>query len=222
MRFDTSEKWKEVVKNVAEIWARAKHSKTDRRMIGMEGLGMIDLEPILRGTKRGERVERKVIEIGECRQEELISAGVRYGKPFDLIANIPNLVMDTIDKEVIPRIRAEVEANIFPKIITLTLTVLGFLSLIIAVAAFLMDKYRPESPSFMQTDWSTTVSIGLFLLGAILLVAFCILIFRKSPYSRAIRQLERKIQKLEEGLKTRTAKENESIKNRVRKQEMTT
>lgn len=201
--FDRNSIWKNFVEVIGNTWAEAKHSKTDRRMIGMEGLGMIDLEPILRGATHGERVDRKLIEIGECRQDELISAGVRYGKPFDLIANIPNLVMDTIDKEVIPRIRAEIEANIFPKIITLTLTVLGFLSLIIAVAAFLMDKYRPESPSFMQTDWSTTVSIGLFLLVAVLLVAFYILIFRKSPDSRAIRRLEKKIEKLKEELENK-------------------
>lgn len=204
-KIDGSKPWLDTVEKAKSEWLKLEHEETKRKSIGMEALGMDDLEKLTSGKPMGKWLDKDIIESQGVTDKELYDTAVEYGRPFDLFANIPNLVMDTIEKEVIPRIRAEVEANIFPKIITLTLTVLGFLSLIIAVAAFLMDKYRPKSPSFMQTDWSTTVSIGLFLLGAILLVAFCILIFRKSPYSRAIRRLERKIQKLEKGLKNKNS-----------------
>ena len=73
--FDQSEPWRDFVEVIGNTWAEAKHSKTGRRMIGMEGLGMTDLEPILRGATRGDRVDHKAIKVGDCTQEELISAG---------------------------------------------------------------------------------------------------------------------------------------------------
>lgn len=171
----------------------------------MQGLGLNTLEIIRPTRSKVRKLSKEDVQSTKCSETELENTAIEYGRPFNLLAAIPDFIMEKMERDITPKIQAEVEANVFPKIVTLTLTVLGFLSLIIAVAAFLMEKYKPKSPSFMQTDWSTTVSIGLFLLGAILLVAFCILIFRKSPDSRAIRRLERKIQKLEEGLKNKNS-----------------
>lgn len=138
--FDKNKLWRDFVEVIGNTWADAKHSKTDKRMIGMEGLGMMDLEPILRGATRGERVERELIEIGECRQEELISAAIQYGKPFDLIANIPKLVGENIERESIAKIHAEVVERLFPQIVQLTIRIIALLSLI-GVAVALAGQY---------------------------------------------------------------------------------
>jgi len=142
--FDCSNVWKEFVKEIGNKWAEAKHPKRERRMIGMEGLGMMDLEPILQGATRGERVERKAIEIG-CRQEELISAAIQYGKPFDIIANIPKLVEENIERECIPRIHAEVVERLFPQIVQLTIRVIALLSLIGAVIALAGQYFQGKA-----------------------------------------------------------------------------
>jgi len=138
--FDRSKPWRDFVEVIGNTWAEAKHSKTGRRMIGMEGLGMMDLEPILQGATRGERVKREVIEIGKCRQEELISAAIQYGKPFDIIANIPKLVEENIERESIPKIHAGVVERLFPQIVILTIRIIALLSLI-GVAVAIAGRY---------------------------------------------------------------------------------
>ena len=178
---------------------------------------MDDLEKLVEGRAMGEAINPDRLGEKEVTQNELYDIAVEYGKPFDAFARIPDTIVKRIEDDTIPKIQAEVEASVFPKVVTLTLTVLGFLSLIIAVVAFLMDKYRPESPSFIQTDWPTTVCIGLIMLTAVLLVSFWRFVFRKSVDSRAIRRVEKEIKKLKEELKK--VKEIESIKSRFNENE---
>jgi deoxycytidine triphosphate deaminase len=168
--FDRSNVWKEFVKEIGNKWAEAKDSKTGRRMIGMEGLGMMDLEPILQGATRGERVERKAIEIG-CSQEELISAAIQYGKPFDLIANIPRLVAAQVDERVQSRLDREMGTNIIPRTIAIMLSVLGFLSLIIAVVGLIIRSFHSGLAFESDTTLMILLMIATGFIGIVLLFA---------------------------------------------------
>ncbi|HLB73822.1 MAG TPA: hypothetical protein VJJ98_07370 [Sedimentisphaerales bacterium] len=216
-RIDGSKPWQDTIEQAKKKWLEWKDSSTERKSIGMEALGMDDLEKLVEGRAMGEAINPDRLGEKEVTQNELYDIAVEYGKPFDAFARIPDTIVKRIEDDTIPKIQAEVEASVFPKVVTLTLTVLGFLSLIIAVVAFLMDKYRPESPSFIQTDWPTTVCIGLIMLTAVLLVSFWRFVFRKSVDSRAIRRVEKEIKKLKEELKK--VKEIESIKSRFNENE---
>lgn len=158
-------------------------------------LGLPNLDLILEKDPDGKRLDRKAVAEASCTQQDLVNAAVERGRPFHLLSAIPQIIRDNIEHEVTPRIRAEVEASIFPKIITLTLTVLGFLSLIIAVTAFVMDKYRVGSP-LSGIDWPGTVAVGLSVLGIVLLLLLLKLLFQRSPESRAIQRLKKEVEEL--------------------------
>jgi deoxycytidine triphosphate deaminase len=181
-----SENWREVVIKCLASCSRK-----------MDGLGLTTLE-LIRPTKpKGKMLSKPEVRDIACNETDLENAAIEHGPPFDLLPAIPDFIMEKIDRETIPRIRAEVEAAVFPKTITLTLTVLGFLSFIVAVAAFLIDKYRIASP-LSGIDWSGTVALGLFVLGLLSMFALGILLFRRLPDSRAIKRLEREVEKLKQ------------------------
>lgn len=161
----------------------------------MDALGLNTLELIRPRKPKGQKLKRADIQKVECNLTDLENAAIKYGVPFNLLPGIPEFMMEKIDRETTPRIRAEVEANLFPKTVTLTLTVLGFLSLIVAMVAFLMDKYRLNSP-LTGVDWPSTVAIGLIALGVVLVAAIAFLLFRRLPDSRAINRLKREMEEL--------------------------
>jgi len=179
----------------SEDWKKC--AEEAMRMKTMNALGLPDLDLLLDKDPDGERLTRENVAKEACTQQALINAAIERGKPFDLIANIPKLVRENIERELIPKIHAEVEASLFPKTVTLTLTVLGFLSLIIAVAAFMMGKYRPEAPAFVKIDWPITVTVLVLVIAAVLIWALYQLMFHRSPDSRTVRQLKKKVAKLE-------------------------
>jgi deoxycytidine triphosphate deaminase len=159
----------------------------------MDALGLQQLDLILSKNPQGKRLTKSDIPNAICERQDLIEAAMDKGKPFNLFSAIPDLILEEVESEITPRIRAEVEAAVFPKTVTLTLTVLGFLSLIVAVAAFVTSKFRPESESFMQIEWPTTISVITFSLVIILAISLSHLIFRKSKDSKAIKKLKKKL-----------------------------
>jgi len=163
----------------------------------MQGLGLNTLEVIRPTCPNVENLTREDIQNTECNPVDLENAAIEYGTPFNYLSAIPDFIMEGIDREITPRIRAEVEASVFPKTVTLTLTVLGFLTLIIAVVAFLMEKYKPKSLSFVNIDWPTTASIFIVVLGIVVLTSIIILTKRNVPESRAINRLKKKVGNLE-------------------------
>lgn len=160
-----------------------------------EALGLPNLDILLEKNPDGTRLRREKVNVSACTQEALVTAAVERGRPFHLLAELPNFIIEKIDREITPRLRAEVEADLFPKTVTLTLTVLGFLSLIVAMVAFVIDKYKPES-LLTGIDWPVTVIVGLFVLAAVLFAAFAYLLFGRLPDSQAITRLKRDIEEL--------------------------
>ena len=184
MNLNPNIEWKEAVIECVNSFPRE-----------MDTLGLNTLELIRPRKPKGQKLKRADIQKVECSPTDLENAAINYGVPFDLLPRIPEFMMEKIDRETTPRIRAEVEANLFPKTVTLTLTVLGFLSLIVAMVAFLMDKYRLNSP-LTGVDWPGTVAIGLIALGVVLVAAIAFLLFRRLPDSRAINRLKREMEEL--------------------------
>jgi deoxycytidine triphosphate deaminase len=184
MNLSSQKEWREAIIECVNSFPRE-----------MDALGLNTLELIRPRKPKGQKLKRADIQKVECNLTDLENAAIEYGKPFNLLPGIPEFMMEKIDRETTPRIRAEVEANLFPKTVTLTLTVLGFLSLIIAIVAFLMDKYKLNSP-LTGVDWPGTVAIGLIALGVVLVTAIAFLLFRRLPDSRAINRLKREMEEL--------------------------
>jgi deoxycytidine triphosphate deaminase len=126
-----------LTKDVAEGWAEKKHKDTGRRMVAMEALGMCRLKDIVSGQDEGARLHAGDIIGRTCDSEALMAAAEQYGKPFDLVAMLPETVMTRIEEDAFPRIEAQVEDRIQPRIIMLMFAVLGFLSLIVSSLALL-------------------------------------------------------------------------------------
>lgn len=174
--FDTSDKWKEFVKVVAERWAKDTHPKTGNRMIVMEALGMKNLWDIVKDADYGGRIQPGDIYGKTCSEDELVAAARQYGKPFDDFAKIPRSIQTMIEKEIAPKIEAKIESSIFPRTITLMFSVLGFLSLIVAVLALVGKLLLTESTllTLMTLDCLykiaciATVLIALVIIGLLI------------------------------------------------------
>jgi deoxycytidine triphosphate deaminase len=179
---DESERWKEEVNKAIRI-------KT------ADALGLPNLDILLGKKSDGIRLKREKVGVSACTEEALLTAAVERGRPFDLLAELPNFIVEKVERDISPRLRAEVEASLFPKTITLTLTVLGFLSLIVAILAIVTDKYK-----LSEVSWPGAVSIGLIGLGLIILAVLVSKIVHKlssrSPDSRVIKQLKKGIEDL--------------------------
>lgn len=202
--FDTSDKWKEFVKGVAESWAKATHPTTGNRMIVMEALGMKNLWDIVKNADYGGRIEPGDIHGKICSEDELVAAARQYGRPFDKFAKIPRTIQTMIEKEIAPRIEAKIESSIFPRVITLIFSILGFLSLIVAVLALVGKLLLTESTlvSLMTLDCLYKVA---WVAGALIAVAIINLIIKRWRLSRSsagvVRKADRSFEELEEKIK---------------------
>lgn len=232
MLFDKSDKWKEFVKNVAETWARATHPVTKNRMIVMEALGMKNLWDIVKDAGYKGRIEAGDIYGKTCSEENLVAAAKQYGKPFDLVAKIPRTIQTMIEKEIAPRIEAEIESSIFPRVITLMFSVLGFLSLIIAVLALVGKLLLSESAlvtlitldCLHKVAWAASALIAVAIITLILKRWWLRRIAVREAFGRAERsfeELEEKIQavnKTEKDLSERQKELNKQQKELNKKQ----
>lgn len=185
-RLSKSEKWKNIVTLAIQGLPRE-----------MQQLGLNTLESI-RPTKPNVRpLNRDEVQNTDYNLSDLENLAIRYGLPFNCIPALHNLILENIESEITPRIRSEVEAAVFPKTVTLTLTVLGFLSLIVAIAAFVSSKYRPGSQSIMEIDLPASVSLVVLALAIVLIISILILTFRRPSDSYALKKIKKKLKELE-------------------------
>ncbi len=186
---DESESWKEEVNKAIRI-------KT------ADALGLPNLDILLGKNPDGIRLRRENVGVSACAQETLVTAAVERGRPFDLLAELPNFILEKVERDITPKLRAEVEASLFPKTITLTLTVLGFLSLIVAILAIVTDKYK-----LSEVSWPAAVTIGLIGLALIILAVIVSKIVHKlssrPPDSGIIKQLKKEIEDLKKEVQSK-------------------
>ncbi|HUU94108.1 MAG TPA: hypothetical protein VM487_00075 [Phycisphaerae bacterium] len=206
--FDNNPNWQRFVKNtLAPSWAKATHEKSRRRMIGMEALGMTDLREIVDvgeyeqlATEERRRQQRESLRGQACEFDDLTAAAVEYGRPFDLVPKLWTALVqkmeeraDEVTKEALPLMKAEVEAVVFPKVVLLTLTVLGFLSLVFAVIAFVVGKYALPK-DLLAVDWPMVAQWSVA--GVFIVVGVCIAMLLRSRVPRwpRVGELEKKLQ----------------------------
>ena len=192
-----------------EAWRSAVNQCLGRYPRPMDILGMNTLHSIKPNPPKVRLLSRDDVSKAGCTEGDLERAAIEHGKPFHLLPAFHELLVDTIDQEVAPRIRAEVEASLYPKTVTLTLTVLGFLSFIVASVAFLLDKYKVTS-LLTGIDWPGTVALVLVSLGVTIIAALLYLMFgkpRKILDSRAITRLRQDVAELKKTMKTEGRKD---------------
>ena len=178
---DNSKPWRDTARKAKEAWLEYSDPGTERKSIGMDALEMKDLANLIEGSPMGKSVDAAEVGAMTVTLEALRDAAVEYGKPFDLVAAIPTSILQQVEKELVPRIEAEVGARLFPQIVQLTLRVLALLSLI-GVAVALASKYFD-----LQKTWIGIVAIVTIPL--MLIVLF--LAFGRFPQQRE-RWIERK------------------------------
>lgn len=166
--FEMNTEWWEFVDQLATTCAEALHPRTGNRMIGMDSLGMKDLK-FLEKANYGKRLDRQDMADAELTPDDLLDAAVRYGKPFHLLAQLPTMLNRRIDTETAPRIRAELEASIFPRIITLTFTTLGFLALIVAVLSLCLGHFPGMNNAHIWIWNICVLVIGVVVMVGLLL-----------------------------------------------------
>lgn len=171
-----------VKKEMANAWANQRHSKTGNRMIGMEALGMTNLNEIVKGIEGGIRVNSDDICQDICREDELTTIAEQFGKPFDAVAKIPRSVIKRIETELAPRLEANIENGIQLRVITLMFSVLGFLSLIIAVIAFLIKQEFLDLPA--SISYSSPFFWAIISVGTVTVLVMAFLIFHHNSLHR--------------------------------------
>lgn len=86
-----------------------------------------------------------------------------------------------------PKIISEVESNIFPKVVVLTFTVLGFISFITSIIVFTFDKLKIKSLAG-EIEWSSTIFITSIIFGIVLIVSILLLLVI-GPYPLIVRNV---------------------------------
>lgn len=95
------------------------------------------------------------------------------------LPSIAEFAIEKVKKEVAPIIKAEVSADLFPRLVTLTLSVLGMLSLIAAIIALILGSFQTETQIFTGIDWPGTLATVALVIGIITLISFTFLFFEQ-------------------------------------------
>ena len=162
---DHSQPWQKTVREAKEKWLDFKDSR-GWRSIGMGALGMENLMKLTGTSSIGESVDPEKVKSIDVSKEVLYRIAVENGKPFDLIANIPSFILEKVEKEIVPRLEAEVGARLYPQIIQLTLRVLALLSLV-GVAVALAAKYFDVKQTWLGVVAVLAISVMLVVLVCI-------------------------------------------------------
>lgn len=179
------ERWYTLVNRLSKNWAEKVNDETKKRMIVMPALGMYDLRPIVgEMSEEGYMTEESVLTevLGD---DSLVEAAVKYGKPFDVFARIPETTIERIEEEIIPKIEAEIESKIQIRVVLLVFSMFGFISLVIAIIVMLWRVGGQESFIEKFTNW---IGLGATVgaIGGITGLGFLALILRNHRRDRQI------------------------------------
>ncbi|HEX7456229.1 MAG TPA: hypothetical protein VF303_02065 [Candidatus Nanoarchaeia archaeon] len=134
--------------------------------------------------------------------DSLVEAAVKYGKPFDVFARIPDTIIERIEEETIPKIEAEIESKIQIRVIILVFSLFGFISLVLTILVML---WRIGGKEFLEkvSNWpglyATMTTIGGIFGLAILILAYTWL----TKLKKGLRQKERKLEEQRTEVKRR-------------------
>lgn len=170
--FQKSQMWENCVDQLAKKWTDKLHPKTENRMVVMEALGMNDLWDIVKNSSDdGYLHEEDVRDMVIDNSEDLVQAAITRGKPFDLLAKMPETIIQRIKQETVPRIEAEIESKIQLRVTLLVFSLFGFLSLAVAMLLALWKMGQSFFNKHLDLElisriiWpiSALVAVGFFL-----------------------------------------------------------
>ena len=165
-----SEEWKKAVK----VAVRTK---------SCDALGLPALDLLLKSPAGGDptspkRLTREDVanEASKCTSEALSRIAVERGRPFELIANMPRLMEEQAKGQVEAELNKEI-SRIILRIVAITLSILGFISLIVAIIAILARNIAWEMP--VNIDWDDTLFVAI---AGVTLVLIVVVICIFSPW----------------------------------------
>jgi hypothetical protein len=163
-----------------------KIAATGRDRYGVAGLGMSDLTDITRGEPKGKPLSAEMLARGAVTTEDLKNAALQEGKPFDLICALPETMKQEM-KEVVARdIESTIASTVFPNVVVLVLRLIGTLSLVVALVAFIVQRSLSASTQALEaTTWGT---LGL---GAAVVLLMAIFYFKPVRQIVVIKQVSR-------------------------------
>lgn len=148
------ERWYALVDRLSKNWAVKEYDETEKRMIVMPALGMYDLRPIVGEMSAEGYMTEENVRTEFLGDDSLIEAAVKYGKPFDVFARIPDNIIERIEEDTIPKIEAEVESKIQIRVIVLVFSMFGFISLVIAILVMIWRVGGQEDFIKNFSNWS--------------------------------------------------------------------
>ena len=141
------------------------------------GMDYLDLEslnpPFISPVPKGKKLTKSDLEQG-CTERDLEEAAISNGGAFRWLPSIPGLVINKVESDITPKIRTDVSSYLYPKVVSVTLTVVGLLSLIAAVMGLFLSKNRIASPLYV--DWPATLFWAVVTLGIVACVALFLLL----------------------------------------------
>lgn len=166
----------------SEVWHKAVEGAVRTKSCDALGLPAIDL--LLATPTAGEkpdspkRLTREDVakEASKCTPEALSKMAVEKGRPFEIIANMPGLAKEQAKGLVERELDKEIKGIIL-RIMAITVSLLGFISLIVAIIALVARRVAWKLP--IDVDWNDTLFVAIIGV-ALVLVIIMVLIF--SPW----------------------------------------
>lgn len=203
-----SEEWK----NAVEVAVRTK---------SCDALGLPALDLLLEMPTAGDepksprRMTRERVAKAECTQEALEKAAVERGKPFDLIANMPKLT------EKFARGQVEIELNkeikgIILRIMAITVSLLGFISLVVAIIALIARYIQLEFPK--ELDLNGTMIAAMIIIC--IPVAFAVLyVFSLWTSPKGIKKINDRVARIDSAWRDEVRKIDDKYRDKILKLE---
>jgi len=216
----------------SEEWHKAVEDAVRTKSCDALGLPALDLllERPAAGdeTRSPKRLTRDVVakEASECTSEALSRMAVEKGRPFELIANIPILTEKYARGQVEVELNKEISRMIL-RIMAITVSLLGFISLVVAIIALVAHYLKWEFPK--EIDVFGTLVVAIIVI-AIVLIPILVYVFSLRRIPRGIAQarkqivevndkLTKQLKDVDEKMQDKTTKlweEIESIKSRLK------
>jgi len=202
LRLSESEDWKKAVEKAMRI-------KT------MDALGLPDLDLILAKDPDGQLLTREDVASAKskCTREALAKMAVERGTPFELIANIPELVKDQVEGQVELEFNKEI-SGIILRIMALTVSLLGFISLIVAIIAIVARYLQLEFPKEIDVKGTLVVAMMVIVVALVPVLVYVFALLR-SP--KGIAKVGKELKEINDELRRRLNNVEGSMKEKNEK-----
>lgn len=166
----------------SEVWRQAVEEAVRTKSCDALGLPALDLlfeRPVAGDEPTSpKRLTRGDIanEASKCTPEALSRMAVEKGRPFELVANMPRLTEEFASEQVKIELNKEI-GKIILRIMAITVSLLGFISLVVAIIALVARRVAWKLP--IDVDWNDTLFVAMIGVALVLVI---IMVFIFSPW----------------------------------------